>query len=203
MIKYFLVLIVFPLFVAGQSRIGSGTIDWKKEHISFGLGGNSSGFSLLSYTLNLFREKNTSYYADNNKKTEYFISAGTNIIQNNMSIGLKRLLLESNLNKKLYSSISVTGEYGLGKVDDFLGICIAIGLDIPMRHHQNYKFSPQHPLMWPLKPFTSINKILAKNINSSIKKKEYLNVGFRATIKSNKIKSGFLLWPYINLSYRW
>ena len=197
--KKLLLLIIIPLIGFSQSRPGSEPLDWKKEHFSVGFFSHKTGYSLISYTRNIFRDKNY------NRQNEYFIAIGTNVIQNTLAVGLKKPFLESGLNKTLYSSISIKGVYGVGRYKGFIAPCISIGLDIPIAHHRHYKSSPTHPVIWPLKPFMYIRNLIARISPrySGIDKKEFINIGISSTIRFNEDKIRFVTMPHLNLSYRW
>ena len=190
-----LLFITIPLIGFSQSRPSSQPLDWKKEHISVGFFSHKTGYSLIGYTKNIYRNKN------HNRQREFFIALGTNIIQNSFAFGLKKQFLESGLNKTLYSSVSIKGVYGVGKFEDFIAPVVSIGLDIPIAHHRDYMSYPAHPIIWPLKPFMHIRNLIAR-INPGIDKKEFVNIGISSTIRfNNKIR--LVTIPHLNLSYRW
>jgi|TARA_B100000530_G_C15904679_1_gene466853 hypothetical protein len=195
-------LLLIPIIGLTQSRFDSNPIHWKKEHVSVGFFNHNTGYSLVSYSRNIFRNKNYE------KHTEYYVAFGTNIFQHTISLGLKKYLLESSLNKTLYTSIATKGVYSLGKWEDYIAPCISIGMDIPMVNHSNYygsKLIGSHPFMWILKPFHLIKNYINKlGVNfASVPQKEFINLGISTTIRYKDSSIRFITIPYINLSYRW
>jgi len=193
-------LIMFPLIILSQSRVDNGA-PWKKEHISVGVFSEETGYSLISYTRNIFRDQHWNR-EDYKKRREYFIAFGTSIMQSTISLGIKKSLLVSNLNKVLYSSVGIKGVYGVGKWEDFIAPSISIGLDIPVDNHEHYRSNRKHPLMWLLRPSRRIRSALA-HIRPGISQKEFINIGISATVRLNENQIKFITIPHLNLSYRW
>ena len=196
-----LFLLIFPLILFSQSRDDDGDSQKKKEHISVGFFSEEAGYSVISYTRNIFRDQHWNKQ-DYGKHYEYFIAFGTNIMQSTISLGIKKYLLESNLNKILYSSISLKGVYGVGKWEDFVAPSISIGIDIPIDHHEHYRSNRKHPLMWLLRPSMRIKSSIA-HISPGISQKEFINIGISSTVRFNENKIKFIAIPHLNVSYRW
>ena len=200
--KKVLLTILIPIIGFSQSQFDENHVHGKKEHISVGFFNHHTGYSLISYTRNIFRNQNQ------DRSTEYYTAFGTNLIQHTVVLGLKKRLLESSFKKILYTSISMKGVYSLGKWEDYIAPCISIGMDIPMINHSNYygnKFFRSHPFIWLLNPLkfvkNYINRLGIRLV--SVPQKEFLSLGVSSTIRLDNNKIRFITIPYINLSYRW
>ena len=193
--RYFLYLIILPLTLFSQSTNDSMPVHEGKKYrvkypvdnINIGLFNNETGYSIVSYTRNILR--NSDYRRHN---FIYFISCGTNIIQNSIAIGIKKPIFDSELSKVLYSSIGIRGVYSIGNWDDFIAPSIAIGLDIPLSNHPNYQSRYS----------SKIGEVVGQ-VSPGIKQKEFINIGVSSIIRLNKNRINAIIIPNLNLSYRW
>ena len=193
--RLFLCLILFPLISFCQSTNDNTPLHWQEkhrvkhpiEHLSVGIFSNETAYSVISYTRNILRGANY-----DRGDFVYFVACGTNIIQSSISLGVKKPILESDLNKVLYSSISIRGVYSIGKWDDFIAPSIGLALDIPLSNHPHYKSRYS----------SKIGEIL-KEISPGIKQKEFINIGVSSTIRFNENRIRAIIIPNLNLSYRW
>ena len=185
-------------FLYSQSRPGSLVLDNKKDHVNVGLFNYKTGFTFIEYSRNFMSTKND----------EFFAAFGTSIAVNTISVGVQKRLLESALNKEFYGAITLHGTYGLGELDDFIAPSIAVGLEIPLAHHGGWI----RPWWggWILNPIKNINnniKYAMGNIHGGthggIVKKEFVNIGVSSSMRFNGEEIKFIIYPYVNLSYRW
>ncbi len=192
-LSFFLLLI--PLIGFSQLKNDNAPFHWEKDHrvkypiahISIGFFNHATGYSLISYTRNMLRGKNYS-----RKNIIYFVAFGTNIIQHSLALGVKKPVLESGLNKVLYSSIGLKGVYSIGPWDDFIAPSIAIGLDIPISNH------PQYQSKYSARLGESI-----KWVSPGVRQKEFINIGISSTIRFNESRIKAIIIPNLNVSYRW
>ena len=193
--RIFLYLTLFPLIGFCQSESDDIPLHWQEkhrvrqpiEHLSVGLFSSESGYSLINYTRHILRGDNY-----DRKNFIYFIACGTSIIQSSISLGVQKPILESGLNKVLYSSIAIRGVYSIGKWEDFIAPSIGIALDIPLSNHPHYKSRYS----------SKIGEVL-KEISAGIKQREFINIGVSSTIRFNENRIRAIIIPNLNLSYRW
>ena len=172
----------FPLHLQDKHRV-----KYPVDNINIGLFNNETGYSIISYTRNILRNSDYS-----RQSLIYFISCGTNIIQNSIAIGVKKPIFDSELSKVLYSLIGIRGVYGIGKWDDFIAPSIGIGLDIPLSNHPNYQSRYS----------SKIGEVVGQ-VSPGIKQKEFINIGVSSIIRLNKSRIKAIIIPNLNLSYRW
>ena len=174
---YLILLFFVPLLGFMQSRTILGN---EKESISIGLFDHETGFSLIGYTRTLFQHENN----------RFFFGAGSSVVVNTLSVGLTRGLLKSSRNKMLYSTISIRGVYGAGKIDNFIAPTIAIGIDFPGEKWKEWMGLER--VRW------SDDKWF-----SGIVQRQFFTAGINSTIRIINSKFRPVAFPYFSMKYRW
>jgi len=174
---YLMLLSFIPLLGFMQSTTTLGN---EKESISIGLFDHKTGLSLIGYTKTFFEHENN----------RFFVGAGSSILINTISVGATRTLLKSSSNKILYSTISIRGVYGAGKIDDFIAPTIAVGVDFPVGK-------------W--KDWLGLERIRWGDDNwlSEITKRQLFTAGINSTIRLINSRFRVIAYPYFSMKYRW
>ena len=176
--KAYLMLLSFvPLLGFMQSTTSPGN---EKESISIGLFDHETGFSLIGYTRTIFQHENN----------RFFVGAGSSIFVNTISVGATRTLLKSSSNKILYSTISIRGVYGSGKIDDFIAPTIAIGIDFPGKKWKDWLGLER--IRW------TEDKWLSR-----ITQQQFFTAGINSTIRIINNRFHIIAFPYFSMKYRW